>query len=700
MGKVASFLFLAVDAAGLARRFGLTISDYLPPIMNNYTEAGYKPRLIHTYYDMVAGQDPQALAEKFLQDLAGIPSNGIAMISLQPFLGIGAVTEDIMQTYAQAMALVNQWGYKVICAFAHEMNGAWYPWGRQPSAYREMFQNFSRIVKATAPATAMAWLPTVSNSYPFDQRRLPEINSTDWNLLDTNNNSQLDAGDDPYEPFWVNFAETVYYLTRYFRSGTDVGDDAVDWVGGTIYYYGPSYPYINNFIAPQDFIASALDGYRGTDAFYSRYCGTRNKSLVWAETSIFHWPNGTGADILSQKQSWWRYMLGRSMRQRYPKMQALAWFEIVKVEETWGNQTIDFAISSNATVMNAFLRAFTTDLMSPQENSDAVNSIVVGVGALGVVYGSSLHQPESSPQSLVSTVLRSEYEAVVAKGGFTIRSIGQNGASNREWKPHKMFRDSAEASNSGIIWDYVIVCSKCLPDQYSTADLCAPLITAGRTTVILVQNGLGVEREIALRFPRTPVAAASAYISAARSELEPGVTIVKVNQGLPVGLYRGEDIVSGPSYSLPQGAEEKVQRVVQLWNKGGILAGCLDTHELLANPGMRAVFVAHQEELERAAEAVLGKRRFEEQVKRTAYYRTAMERIAEFQRLPAMYFSLCNDFKLGYNIELECILGEPVRQAKSRGYDCPRLETTYELLKSAAERRTKKPNTSGGKAAL
>ncbi|KXS20566.1 glycoside hydrolase family 26 protein [Gonapodya prolifera JEL478] len=217
------------------------------------------------------------------------------------------------------------------------MNGGWYSWGRQPEAYKNMFRNFSTIVKATAPATAMAWLPTVSNSYPFDQRRLPPVNSTEFRALDTNGNGQLDAGDDPYEPFYP-------------------GDEYVDWVGGTIYYYGPSYPYINNYLPSPNFLSNALDGVSGTDVFYDRFCRQRNKSLVWAETSIFHWPNGTGYDSLSQKQAWWRLMLSRTTRARYPKFQALAWFEIVKVETAWQNQTIDFAISSNQTVMNAFLQ--------------------------------------------------------------------------------------------------------------------------------------------------------------------------------------------------------------------------------------------------------------------------------------------------------------------------------------------------------
>ncbi|KXS20565.1 hypothetical protein M427DRAFT_378526 [Gonapodya prolifera JEL478] len=100
--------------------FGLTVSDYLPPIMNNYSQGGFKPRLIHTYYSLVPQSDPQGLAEHFLVGAAGISPNGVMMISLEPFAGIEAVTEDVMRAHAQAFAYLNQWGYKVICALAHE----------------------------------------------------------------------------------------------------------------------------------------------------------------------------------------------------------------------------------------------------------------------------------------------------------------------------------------------------------------------------------------------------------------------------------------------------------------------------------------------------------------------------------------------------------------------------------------------------
>lgn len=67
-----------------------------------------------------------------------------------------------------------------------------------------------KAVKALAPATVVVWAPNLGSGYPFGQTA--NIASTDLAVLDTNKNGQLDAGDDPYTPYYP-------------------GDDYVDWIG-------------------------------------------------------------------------------------------------------------------------------------------------------------------------------------------------------------------------------------------------------------------------------------------------------------------------------------------------------------------------------------------------------------------------------------------------------------------------------------
>ncbi len=63
----------------------------------------------------------------------------------------------------------------------------------------------------------MMWAPNTGIGYPYGVQRA-EISATDFNLLDTNKNGVLDELDDPYGAYWP-------------------GDDFVDWVGLSSYWY-------------------------------------------------------------------------------------------------------------------------------------------------------------------------------------------------------------------------------------------------------------------------------------------------------------------------------------------------------------------------------------------------------------------------------------------------------------------------------
>ena len=51
---------------------------------------------------------------------------------------------------------------------------------------------------------------------------------------------------------------------------------------------------------------------------------------------------------------------------------------------------------------------------------------------------------------------------------------------------------------------------------------------------------------------------------------------------------------------------------------------------------------------------------------------------------PSMY----GDWEKGNRMELEVILGNPIRIARQKGIDMPRLQTMYALLRKAQERRS------------
>lgn len=87
-------------------------------------------------------------------------------------------------------------------------------YGQQPVAFNQSWHNMYYLVKAVAPETVMVWAPNTPQGYPYGQNgnAYTSLSAADQALLDTNQNGQLDAGDDPFGPYYP-------------------GDDVVDWIG-------------------------------------------------------------------------------------------------------------------------------------------------------------------------------------------------------------------------------------------------------------------------------------------------------------------------------------------------------------------------------------------------------------------------------------------------------------------------------------
>lgn len=55
-----------------------------------------------------------------------------------------------------------------------------------------------------------------------------------------------------------------------------------------------------------------------------------------------------------------------------------------------------------------------------------------------------------------------------------------------------MVRTVSEAAQSDDTpFDYILVTMKALPEVYDVAEIIAPAVTPGKTTIVLIQNGLG-----------------------------------------------------------------------------------------------------------------------------------------------------------------------------------------------------------------
>ena len=151
-------------------------------------------------------------------------ARAIPLITLEPHEGLEAVTRADVEAFADALGAVNAAGMPVFVRFAHEMNGSWYAWGQQPDGYVEAFRIVAAAVHAGAPASAMVWAPNEGAGYPFIGGAFGAApGSPEAAALDTDGDGELTRSDDPYAPYYP-------------------GDDAVDWVGMSLYHWGNTHP--------------------------------------------------------------------------------------------------------------------------------------------------------------------------------------------------------------------------------------------------------------------------------------------------------------------------------------------------------------------------------------------------------------------------------------------------------------------------
>ncbi|PWN46511.1 6-phosphogluconate dehydrogenase C-terminal domain-like protein, partial [Violaceomyces palustris] len=347
-------------------------------------------------------------------------------------------------------------------------------------------------------------------------------------------------------------------------------------------------------------------------------------------------------------------------------------------------------------------------------------------------------QPEENV--LVSLVCRSNYE-VISKGGVEL--ITRNFGDYR-FLPHKVFpsiesaslskpKDSKVAATSSSSsgdqggWDYVVVTTKALPDLTNDAKDISNLITRGRrgSCIVLIQNGVGVEEPHRLEFPENPIVSAVTVISA--EQIRQGV--VKQNRWtrISMGCFTdgGFNRLSSPSSpktdvglsdreisELRKVGDSKVNELVEFFRNGGVkdaefyqevplqlvrwhkicingsmnpssvLSGGTGNSRMSLDPELRIHLKGVMEEIFKAIPLLFPGQSFDE-TKLASPERILKSTERNTEGKPSMLL----DWENGRRMELEVILGNPVRIARSAGVELPRLQTLYSLLKMAQTRR-------------
>ncbi len=275
---------------------------------------------------------------------------GILVLTVEPFGGLASVNDTDTTSLAGRIAAVQAKGVGVIVRFAHEMNGAWYPWGQKPALYRDVFRRTVSVVRATAPKTAFVWAPNHASGYPFIGPHAALPGSPDYLAMDTNGDGVVTQIDNPYEPFYP-------------------GDDVVDWVGMSLYHYGREFPFGENEVPLLRSFSDRLLGRNPeTTNFYGNYCDAKGKPLMLAETSALYNTEVGGESEVNIKLPWLAQVFhlgddddnGINVAVNFPKLKMVNWFEHLKSEAEAAGDMVDWRVTANATVRAKFLELTTT----------------------------------------------------------------------------------------------------------------------------------------------------------------------------------------------------------------------------------------------------------------------------------------------------------------------------------------------------
>ena len=305
---------------------------------------GLMPSSYVDFFSFPLTATDEAQLERFLGQVETV--KGLAVVTLEPTVSLDAITPALADRLATSLAPYNERGIPILVRFAHEMNGSWYAWSQQPTAYIAAFRTVASAVHDTAPLTGMLWAPNNGGGYPFSDGPYEAVTgSADFSLLDTNGDGLLSETDDPYAPYYP-------------------GDDAVDWVGMSLYHWGNQYPWGENELPEPDAFSAMLtgnyDGQNGDQTavpdFYAEYAEARNKPLAIVETAAFFLPAGGGASELEIKQAWWRQVLSPAVLTQFPAMKMVNWFEWRKQEAEVGGAVVDWTVTTSEEILTAFRR--------------------------------------------------------------------------------------------------------------------------------------------------------------------------------------------------------------------------------------------------------------------------------------------------------------------------------------------------------
>jgi 2-dehydropantoate 2-reductase len=294
--------------------------------------------------------------------------------------------------------------------------------------------------------------------------------------------------------------------------------------------------------------------------------------------------------------------------------------------------------------------------------------LIIGAGAVGSFYGARL----ASVGVEMTIWCRSDYD-FVKKNGIKIESY----LGDYHFSPHKVIKNLDEVDDE---FDYILIATKALP----SIDICGLIknILRPKTKIILVQNGIHIEKNIAQSFPNNELISAIAFVASSRKSL--GVVHHQAYGKITIGTYNGK-------------TSEALEFLANLWQKSGIEVEISDKilferwKKLVWNGAFNPLSVIlHGKNTLEILNNDLAMNLVKNIMKEICELAKAdncelpadviEKNIIATQQMKPYKTSMLLDFEAGRQMEVEAILGNAVKFAQSKSILIPYLSTIYAIL--------------------
>ncbi|KAL3468519.1 ketopantoate reductase PanE/ApbA C terminal-domain-containing protein [Aspergillus heterothallicus] len=258
------------------------------------------------------------------------------------------------------------------------------------------------------------------------------------------------------------------------------------------------------------------------------------------------------------------------------------------------------------------------------------------------------------------------------------------------WRPQQVLNKIP--SHTEQQFDYIVVATKNIADHSpTTAELISPVVVPGKTIIVLIQNGLNIEKPFLERYPRNICISGVSLIGS--HEISPGVIEHDDPDRLIIGAFLNPNVEKAEQ-------EDAARAFVDIYGAGRKTV-CTYTDNVPLHRWQKLVYNACLNTVCAITGLDTGRIRLAEDTVETLLG-PAMEEIVAAAKAAGINLpegivdtmihidplttylrpSMLEDVERGNMTEFENLLGEPLREGTSRGVPMPTATFLYHTLKA------------------